>query len=130
MSKLLKSKLNGKTSGKAKVKIASSGCNVTIYADSAGSVDAKSLTIGVGDGFKGAPRFAPFDKILITAAAPEKPKALIDQLKVGGYLVIPYGASEVQEMIRIIKKDQNTLVKEKHGSYRFVPMLKGVNKKS
>lgn len=82
-----------------------------------------------GDGFKGAPRFAPFDKILITAAAPEIPKALIDQLKVGGFLVIPYGASEVQEMIRIIKKDEKTLVKEKHGSYRFVPMLKGVNKK-
>jgi protein-L-isoaspartate(D-aspartate) O-methyltransferase len=81
-----------------------------------------------GDGFKGAPRFAPFDKILITAAAPEIPGALIEQLKVGGYLVIPLGEGEVQEMLRLTKVADKKLKKEKFGSYRFVPLLKGVNK--
>jgi protein-L-isoaspartate(D-aspartate) O-methyltransferase len=81
-----------------------------------------------GDGYKGAPRFAPFDKILITAGAPEIPRTLIDQLKIGGILVIPYGEGEVQEMIRIIKVSENKISKEKHGSYRFVPLLKGINK--
>jgi len=81
-----------------------------------------------GDGYKGAPRFAPFDKILITAGAPEVPEALIDQLKIGGVLVVPFGEGEVQEMLRIGKTSENRLVKERHGSYRFVPLLKGVNK--
>jgi protein-L-isoaspartate(D-aspartate) O-methyltransferase len=81
-----------------------------------------------GDGYKGAPRFAPFDKILITAGAPVIPQALIDQLKVGGIMVIPLGEGEVQEMIRIIKVGENEVRREKHGSYRFVPLLKGTNK--
>jgi protein-L-isoaspartate(D-aspartate) O-methyltransferase len=81
-----------------------------------------------GDGFKGAPRFAPFDKILITAAAPEIPGALLEQLKVGGYLVIPLGEGEIQEMLRLTKVSDKKIKKEKFGSYRFVPLLKGVNK--
>lgn len=81
-----------------------------------------------GDGYKGAPRFAPFDKILITAGAPHIPSDLIDQLKPGGFLVVPLGEGEVQEMIRIIKTTDNKIKKEKFGSYRFVPLLKGVNK--
>jgi len=78
-----------------------------------------------GDGYKGAPRFAPFDKILITAGAPEIPRDLIAQLKIGGIMVIPYGEGSLQEMIKIIKIDEKTIKKEKHGSYRFVPLLKG-----
>lgn len=81
-----------------------------------------------GDGYKGAPRFAPFDKILITAGAPVVPQDLIDQLKIGGFLVVPYGEGEVQEMIRITKVDEENIKKEKFGSYRFVPLLKGINK--
>lgn len=80
-----------------------------------------------GDGYKGAPRFAPFDKILITAGAPEIPVDLIQQLKIGGIMVIPFGAGETQEMIRIIKTGENQLKKEKHGYFRFVPLLKGTN---
>lgn len=81
-----------------------------------------------GDGYKGAPRFAPFDKILITAGAPEIPEDLIEQLKVGGIMVIPFGEGDVQEMIRIIKVSEKKITKEKHGAYRFVPLLKGTNK--
>lgn len=75
-----------------------------------------------GDGFEGLPTFAPFDKILITAAAPRIPEKLIDQLKVGGYLVIPLGSGENQQMIRLVKED--TGVKEQQfGQFSFVPML-------
>ena len=81
-----------------------------------------------GDGYKGAPRFAPFDKILITAGAPVIPQALIDQLKIGGILVVPLGEGTIQEMIRLIKVSETRIIKENHGSYRFVPLLKGVNK--
>lgn len=80
-----------------------------------------------GDGYKGAPRFAPFDKIIITAGAPEIPEDLIRQLKIGGILVVPFGAGDTQEMIRIIKTGENQLKKEKHGLYRFVPLLRGTN---
>lgn len=78
-----------------------------------------------GDGFIGLERFAPFDKILITAAAPEIPQALINQLKIGGILVVPLNQGANQKMIRLIKQDENKLIKEKHGDFRFVPMLKG-----
>jgi protein-L-isoaspartate(D-aspartate) O-methyltransferase len=87
-----------------------------------------SIRTLLGDGYKGAPRFAPFDKILITAGAPYIPQDLVDQLKVGGYLVVPLGKGEIQEMIRLTKVDENKVKKEKFGSYRFVPLLKGINK--
>jgi protein-L-isoaspartate(D-aspartate) O-methyltransferase len=79
-----------------------------------------------GDGYLGLPRFAPFDKILITAACPEVPQALIDQLKVGGCLVVPLGTEhETQEMYRITKEAEGQLRREKFGYFRFVPMLHG-----
>lgn len=78
-----------------------------------------------GDGYQGSPRFAPFDKILVTAAAREVPKALLQQLKVGGLLVIPVGHSEVQEMLRISKVGGDEFRRERFGQYSFVPMLKG-----
>ena len=77
-----------------------------------------------GDGTKGLPAFAPYDKILITAAAPELPKALIDQLKTGGMLVVPFGDRDVQTMIRLTKKEDGTLEEERFGAFRFVPLLK------
>tara|TARA_Y100000385_G_C13109568_1_gene651660 strand:+ start:5300 stop:5995 length:696 start_codon:yes stop_codon:yes gene_type:complete len=79
-----------------------------------------------GDGWKGAERFAPFDKIIITAAASDIPKILLDQLKVGGIMIIPLG-SEEQKMMKIKKKDHSTFTKQEFGTYRFVPMLTGVN---
>ena len=79
-----------------------------------------------GDGYEGAPRFAPFDKIIVTAGASEIPKKLFDQLKVGGYMVIPYGSGEVQKMFRITKGEDDSIKKEDFGNFRFVPFLKGV----
>jgi len=76
-----------------------------------------------GDGYKGLPTFAPFDKVLITAAAPDIPDELLKQLKVGGRLVIPVGGSEIQEMLSIDKKSETDFREEKHGSFRFVPLL-------
>ena len=78
-----------------------------------------------GDGYKGAPRFAPFDKIIITAGATSIPQALIDQLKPGGIMVIPVGDGDLKTMVRIIKKKDGKLVKENHGLCRFVPLLPG-----
>ncbi len=77
-----------------------------------------------GDGFKGVPAFAPYDRILITAAAPEIPENLLQQLKVGGKLVIPLGEGDVQTMLRLTVGDNGNIVQETFGAFRFVPMLK------
>lgn len=81
-----------------------------------------------GDGFQGLPEEAPFDKILITAAAPEIPKSLLQQLRVGGLIVIPFGEGEEQRMLRIKRLDNKEFEKETFQSFKFVPMLKGVQK--
>ncbi len=77
-----------------------------------------------GDGNKGAPSFAPFDRILITAAAPEISEELFSQLKVGGKLIVPLGDGDVQTMIRITKTNENDFTEERFGAFRFVPLLK------
>ncbi len=77
-----------------------------------------------GDGFKGQPAYAPFDKIIITAAAPIIPQDLKDQLKVGGMMVIPLGEGEEQEMLRLIKVSEKEFKTEQYGNFSFVPMLK------
>ncbi len=76
-----------------------------------------------GDGYKGLPAHAPFDRILITAAAPYIPDALIAQLKIGGIMVVPLGEFDVQIMHRLIRVSETEVLTEKHGSFRFVPML-------
>jgi protein-L-isoaspartate(D-aspartate) O-methyltransferase len=83
-----------------------------------------------GDGFKGVPSFAPYQRILITAAAPELPAALLDQLEVGGYLVVPYGEGEDQLMMRIRKEPNGQLIREDFDRFRFVPMLKGTENRT
>jgi protein-L-isoaspartate(D-aspartate) O-methyltransferase len=75
-----------------------------------------------GDGYKGLPSYAPFDKIIVTAGAPFIPEPLVSQLKQGGVLVIPVG-SEIQIMKRIIKVSATETVQEDHGTFRFVPLL-------
>ncbi len=80
-----------------------------------------------GDGFKGQKTYAPFDRILITAAAPEIPEELLSQLRVGGKLVIPLGGSGMQEMLLIEKTGKESFTKSKHGTFTFVPMLRGTS---
>ena len=75
-----------------------------------------------GDGSKGLPSRAPFDKIIVTAGAPVVPHALTDQLAEGGILVIPVGDREKQAMLRIRKKD-GKLIEEKFNHFAFVPLL-------
>lgn len=76
-----------------------------------------------GDGYKGLPSFAPFDRILITAAAPHIPSELKDQLKIGGIMVLPVGEGETQEMLRLTKISEHEFNTEKFGEFSFVPML-------
>ncbi|MDD2488194.1 MAG: protein-L-isoaspartate(D-aspartate) O-methyltransferase [Bacteroidales bacterium] len=75
-----------------------------------------------GDGYKGLPSYAPFDKIIITCGAKSIPSDLVAQLKIGGFLIIPIG-EQTQEMYRITKKTDSELIKEKFGDFKFVPML-------
>lgn len=75
-----------------------------------------------GDGSKGLPQKAPFDKIIVTAGAPIVPDALTDQLAEGGILVIPVGNREKQSMLRI-RKENGKLLKEEFPNFAFVPLL-------
>jgi protein-L-isoaspartate(D-aspartate) O-methyltransferase len=77
-----------------------------------------------GDGYKGLPTYAPFDKIIITAAAPIIPQLLKDQLAIGGQLIIPYGET-VSKMLRITKLDEERFHEEQFHEFKFVPMLGG-----
>lgn len=81
-----------------------------------------------GDGFEGLPTFAPFDKILITAGAPFIPPKLLEQLKVGGLMIIPVGGEEGQQMLRVTKLEKGKILEEVMGQFSFVPMLEGTNK--
>lgn len=81
-----------------------------------------------GDGYKGLPTYGPFDKIIITAGAPSVPEELLTQLKVGGRMVIPMGPREKQTMYVVVKTSETEYYKESHGTFVFVPMLKGIDK--
>jgi protein-L-isoaspartate(D-aspartate) O-methyltransferase len=80
-----------------------------------------------GDGFEGLPTYAPFDKILITAAAPFIPPKLVEQLKVGGKMVLPLDDEGSQKMMRITKNKDGSYEEETFSNFSFVPMLKGKN---
>ena len=82
----------------------------------------------LGDGFDGLPTYAPFDRIIITAGAPNVPESLIEQLKTGGIMVIPLDdtENEGQTMMRITKTENGSLEKEAFGGFKFVPMLKEI----
>lgn len=84
-----------------------------------------SIKVFYGDGYEGLPMFAPFNKILITAATTEIPAKLLQQLRVGGSLVVPVGKN-VQQMKRLIKlNEDNKMHEEVYDQFVFVPMLKG-----
>src|SRR5436305_15193258 len=84
-----------------------------------------NIKLFYGDGYEGLPTYAPFDKVIITAAAHDIPQKLIDQMKVGGMMVIPVG-TEVQVMKRIIKTEDG-IKEEIYDKFSFVPMLQGKN---
>lgn len=78
-----------------------------------------------GDGYEGLPTYAPFDKVLITAAAPIVPVKLVTQMKPGGMMVIPFGGGDVQVMKRLIKQADGSIKEEVYDRFSFVPMLQG-----
>ncbi len=83
-----------------------------------------NVVVRCGDGYKGWPDHAPFDRIIVTAAPPELPQALVDQLAVGGLLVVPVG--EHQQMLQVVKKiDEDTVETTDKAPVRFVPMVPG-----
>jgi len=80
-----------------------------------------------GDGYDGLPAYQPFDRILITAAAPEIPDLLLSQLAVGGILVVPEGDRSGQKMIRVVREADEQYKRSEHGYFSFVPLLRGKN---
>jgi protein-L-isoaspartate(D-aspartate) O-methyltransferase len=80
-----------------------------------------------GDGFEGLPTYAPFDKVIITAAAPFVPPKLIKQLKPGGKMVIPVDEGTQQRMLRLTKNADGSYSEEAFENFSFVPMLTGKN---
>lgn len=84
-----------------------------------------NLKFFFGDGYEGLPTYAPFDKVIITAAAPFIPPKLIEQLKVGGKMVIPVNEGVQQRMLRIIKNSDGSVSEEAFENFSFVPMLTG-----
>jgi protein-L-isoaspartate(D-aspartate) O-methyltransferase len=80
-----------------------------------------------GDGYEGLPTYAPFDKVIITAAAPFIPPKLIEQLKPGGKMVIPVDEGEHQRMLRLTKNADGSYSEEAFDNFSFVPMLSGKN---
>ena len=80
-----------------------------------------------GDGYEGLPTYGPFDKVLITAAAPYIPEKLVQQMKMGGTMVIPVGGSDLQTMKRLTKGEDGQLYEEVFDHFHFVPMLGGKN---
>lgn len=83
----------------------------------------KPVKLLYGDGYKGIVQFAPYDKIIVTAAAPYIPNDLLVQLKVGGILLIPLGVGEVQEMVWLKKTSSTAFDKKVLGNFKFVPLL-------
>jgi protein-L-isoaspartate(D-aspartate) O-methyltransferase len=86
-----------------------------------------NLKFFYGDGFEGLPTYGPFDKVIITAAAPFIPPKLIQQLKPGGVMVIPVDAGAQQRMLRLTKNVDGTYSEEVFENFSFVPMLGGKN---
>jgi protein-L-isoaspartate(D-aspartate) O-methyltransferase len=86
------------------------------------TVGIKNVEVIVADGTVGSPQNAPYDGIIITAATPSVPQPLIEQLGEGGRLVAPVGGRDIQELIRLRKKD-GSITEEHHGGVRFVPLI-------
>lgn len=82
-----------------------------------------NVQVKLDDGTLGWPEHGPYDAILVTAAAPSMPQALIDQLKIGGRLIIPVGDRMSQQLLRLTKKEDDSYQEENLGPVRFVPLI-------
>jgi protein-L-isoaspartate(D-aspartate) O-methyltransferase len=88
-----------------------------------------NIEVRIGDGYKGWPQKAPFDGIVVTAAAPHVPQALVDQLKPGGRMVIPVGGEAEMQYLKVLVKRADGGVDEKRVlPVRFVPLVPGKEK--
>ncbi|HXH98679.1 MAG TPA: protein-L-isoaspartate(D-aspartate) O-methyltransferase [Sphingobacteriaceae bacterium] len=77
----------------------------------------------LGDGSKGIPKYAPYDKIIVTAGAPLVPEVLLKQLKIGGLIVIPVGNEHLQKMVTVLRVSENDYEKIELDTFRFVPLV-------
>ena len=84
--------------------------------------------LSYGDGYKGLPTFAPFDHILVTCGAPFIPPALVEQLKIGGKLIIPLGEGNIQKMVVLTRTSEDSEDVVDYGDFSFVPMLENTSK--
>ena len=91
-----------------------------------GKIGYRPKYLAFGDGYKGLPDYAPFDRIIVTAGAPHIPNALLSQLKVGGRMVIPVGKEE-QIMTLLERRSETEFEKTEFGQFRFVPLLQDKN---
>jgi protein-L-isoaspartate(D-aspartate) O-methyltransferase len=85
-----------------------------------------NITVVVGDGSLGLPEQAPFDRIIVTAAPEDTPRTLIDQLRVGGVMVLPVGQTDAVQTLIKIRKTESGLDYTELGAVRFVPLVEGV----
>ena len=91
-----------------------------------GALGYKNVEVRIGDGYKGWPEKGPFDGIVVTAAAPRIPQALVEQLKPGGRMVIPIGERwEVQQLLLVTRKADGTVQQKNVLPVRFVPLVPG-----
>ncbi len=84
---------------------------------------SKNISLLLSDGTMGWPEKAPFDKIIVTAAAPKLPEKLLEQLKPGGIAIIPIGSMKIQKMVLIKKSVDNNISQKELGDFRFVPLI-------
>jgi protein-L-isoaspartate(D-aspartate) O-methyltransferase len=94
------------------------------------SLGLPNVTQMVGDGYKGWPKQAPFDRIIVTAAAQEIPAPLADQLAVGGIMIIPLESGPMRQELVRVTRDEQGFAQERLLPVRFVPLVEGVAKES
>ena len=92
--------------------------------------DIPNITTFTADGSRGLPDQAPFDRIIVTAASEDPPSTLLDQLRLGGIMVLPVGQSDSMQRLVKIKKTENGLEYHELRSVRFVPLIEGLGKTS
>ena len=92
-------------------------------------LDLHNITSRLADGSKGWPELAPFDRIMVTAAAPAVPQALVDQLADGGIMIVPVGGSSLQTLVRITRHGDD-IEREDLLEVRFVPLVAGLARPS